>query len=138
MTRWFVLHGAVVLWTGLAGGYFHARAINTGQHEVAWRVVHSGASMGGTMLLAMAWPLRFVELPAWGIGTLAWTLLGGTYFLVAGMIIAAITGDRGIASGGGRINRLVHFLYALGGSAALVGCSLFLIGVARGLQEVPK
>lgn len=131
---WFVLHGAIVLWTGLAAGYFHARAIKTGKNEVAWRVVHSGGSMGGTMLLAMAWPLRFVVLPGWGVDAFAWTLLGGTYLLIAGMIIAAVTGERGIASGGGRINRLVHLLYAVGGVASLVGCSLFVIGVARGLQ----
>ncbi len=135
LATWFVLHGAIMLWTGLAAGYFHARAIKTGRNEVAWRVVHSGGSMAGVMLLAMAWPLRFVELPAWAFTTLLWTLIGGSYVLGAGMVIAAVSGERGISPGGGRVNRFVHFLYAAGGIASLLGCTLFVIGVARVLQK---
>lgn len=131
-TRWFVLHGSIALWTGLVGGYFHAGAIKAGRNEVPWRIVHSGGCMAGIMLLALAWPLRFLDLPDWGMTLFAWTLIGGNYLLLLGMVIAACSDERGLASGGSPTNRIVRLLYGVGGVASLTGETVLVIGVARG------
>jgi hypothetical protein len=129
----FALHGAVVLASGLVGGLLFARAIKAGRGEVAWRVVHSGGSMAGVMLLAVASALRYVTLPPLALALLAWTLIGGTYLLVVGMVVAAVTGGRGLAGGGSPANRFVYLLYLLGSVASLAGCGLLLVGLIRSL-----
>ena len=58
----FALHGSIVLFSGLAGGLFHARAIKQQVGEVAWRVVHAGGCSAGVMLLAIAVPVGWVTL----------------------------------------------------------------------------
>src|SRR5262245_25674157 len=118
---------------GLLGGLAFARAIQKGERDVAWRVVHSGGCMGGVMLLAVAGVLRYVALPTWGQVLLVALLAGGTELLVAGMVVAAWTGDRGLAGGGSRANRAVHLLYVLGTAATLAGGSLLLVGLALSL-----
>jgi hypothetical protein len=129
----FALHGAIVLFAGLVGGLFFASAIKRSRGEVAWRVVHSGGCMAGTMLLAIAWPIRFVVLPAAVSLTLAWALIGGTYVLVLGMFLAAATGERGIPGGGSGTNRVVATLYAVGTTASLLGGALLVLGLAGAL-----
>ena len=103
------------------------------RREVAWRVVHAGGCMGGVMLLAVASVLRLVALPMWGQALLVALLGGGTYGLVAGMVIAAWTGERGLARGGSRANRVVHVLYLLGTVATLAGGGLLVVGLAFAL-----
>jgi len=50
----FYFHGLVILAVGLLGGVPFATAIRTGNgREVAWRVVHAGASSGGALVIAM-------------------------------------------------------------------------------------
>jgi hypothetical protein len=127
----FVLHGAIVLTTGVLGGLPFARAIKLQRNEVAWRVVHSGGSMAGVMLLAIPSALPHLALPRWGLALLAWTLIAGTYALVIGMVVAAATGQRGLSAGGSAANRLVNLLYAAGTVASLAGCGLMLLGLIR-------
>ena len=127
------LHGAVVLMVGLLGGLAFARAIQNGGREVAWRVVHSGGSMAGVLLLALAGVWRLVALPAWGQLLLAGLLAAGTYALVIGMVIAAWTGGRGLSRGGSRANRAVYALYVVGTAATLAGGALLIVGLALAL-----
>ena len=125
----FALHGSIALFLGLLGGIFFARAIRTSRGEVAWRVVHSGACVAGAMLLAIAVPAQWVDLPdslrvALGVG-----FIGGAYLLCAGMFIAAIWNTRGIPGGGSGLNRLVSGLYATGTALSFVGSGLLIAGL---------
>jgi hypothetical protein len=129
----FVLHGVIVLATGLVGGLLFARAIKSGHNEVAWRVVHSGGCSAGVMLVAISSSLRYVALPLAGHALLGWTLIGGTYALVIGMVVAAATGHRGLSGGGSIGNRFVNYAYLAGTVATLVGCGLLLVGILRTL-----
>jgi hypothetical protein len=129
----FVLHGVIVLSTGLVGGLLFARAIKSGHNEVAWRVVHSGGCSAGVMLVAVSSGLRYVALPLAGHALLAWTLIGGTYALVIGMVVAATTGCRGLSGGGSIGNRVVNFSYLTGTVTTLAGCGLLLVGLLRTL-----
>jgi hypothetical protein len=72
-----------------------------------------------------------VALPPSGLTLFAWTLIGGTYALVTGMVVAALTGSRGLTGGGSTANRLVNLLYLSGTVATLAGCGLFFVGIVR-------
>src|SRR4029077_1874841 len=108
------LHGAIILFSGLVGGLFFARAIKRASGEVAWRVVHAGGCAGGALLLAIAVPLQWVSLPGILTLVLVWSFLLGTYLLVSGMFVAAIWNTRGIPGGGSPLNKLVNGLYGAG------------------------
>jgi len=123
----FALHGAIILFSGLLGGVFFARAIKRGSGEVAWRVVHAGGCSGGAMLLAIAVPLQWVALSRNTFHVLVWSFLLGTYLLVSGMFVAAIWHTRGIPGGGRPLNRLVNGLYG-GGALLSLASSALLIG----------
>jgi hypothetical protein len=127
----FVLHGTVILATGLVGGLLFAKAIKSGHNDVPWRVVHSGGCTAGVMLVAVSSGLHYVALPLPGLALLAWTLIGGTYALVIGMFVAAVTGLRGLNGGEPLANRLVYFSYLTGTVTTLTGCSLLLVGLIR-------
>jgi hypothetical protein len=129
----FSLHGAIVLLSGLIGGIFFARAIRQSRGEVAWRVVHSGGCMGGTMLLALGWTVRLVVLPDALKFLLAGGLIVGTYLLVLGMFLAAIYGERGIPGGGSAVNRVVAWLYTTGTVLSILGAALLVVGLSAAL-----
>jgi hypothetical protein len=131
----FALHGALALLFGLVGGIFFFRAIKLGRGEVAWRVVHAGACSAGAMLLAIAVPVQWIDLPnpfrvALGIG-----FIGGTYLLCLGMYIAAIWGVRGIPGNRGRLDRVVSGLYAAGTGLSLAGSGLLIAGLLGSLRS---
>lgn len=69
LTKQLVLHGSLVLLAGFIGGFFFARAIRRSEGEVAWRVVHSGASMAGVTLIALAPVAPQLGLPGWALGS---------------------------------------------------------------------
>ncbi|HXR52945.1 MAG TPA: hypothetical protein VN762_12475 [Steroidobacteraceae bacterium] len=125
----FALHGAIILFSGLVGGLFFARAIKRGSGEVAWRVVHAGGCAGGALLLALAVPLQWVSLSTIPTLMLIWSFLLGTYLLVSGMFVAAIWNTRGIPGGGRFLNRLVNGLYAGGAVLSLTGSALLILGL---------
>lgn len=129
-----VLHGALVLLTGFLGGTFFARAIKQGKGEVAWRVVHSGASMGGIMLIALAPVVAKLAVPPWLMQLLGWSLIVGTEVFVVGMIWAAVSGSRGLSRSGPWQGRAVWAFYLLGSSLTLLGCGLLVYGAAVSCQ----
>jgi cobalamin synthase len=127
----FALHGAIILFAGLVGGLFFARAIKRRTGEVAWRVVHAGGCAGGALLLAIAVPLQWVSLSSILTLALAWGFLLGTYLLVSGMFVAAIWNTRGISGGGTPLNRLVNGLYGAGAALSLAASALLIVGLLR-------
>lgn len=129
----FSLHGAIILLLGFVSGIFFASAIKRGRGETAWRVVHAGGCMAGTMLLALSWPSRFIVLPEMLRIVCALTLISGTYLLVFGMFIAAIKEVRGIPGGGSSANRTVASLYAIGTLFSIVGSALLAAGLLGAL-----
>ena len=50
----YFLHGLIILMVGFLAGFPFAKAIKLQNgKEVAWRVVHSGSSVAGIMLIAI-------------------------------------------------------------------------------------
>ena len=102
----FVLHGGIILMLSQLGGFVFARAIRSGDSD-RWRMSHAACSAGGVLLIALA-PVA----PHLAIGTtlLASLWIGSTYALCVGTVVAAITGRRGIESGGPPMNQIVYAL----------------------------
>jgi FtsH-binding integral membrane protein len=130
LAQLLVLHGSLVLLSGFLGGIFFARAIKRENGEVAWRVVHAGASMGGIMLIALGPAIPQLALPPWEASLIAWSLIVGIEVFVVGMVLAAVSGKRGLTRRGDTTNRLVWALYTLGSILTLVGCTALAWGAA--------
>jgi len=126
-----VFHGALLVLVGLLAGIPFARAIKTQGREVAWRVVHSGSTMAGILLIALAAVAPKLQLPAWAISTFAWSMIAGSDVFVIAMVIAAVTGARGLGRGGSATNTAVLVLYQAGAVLTLVASSLLVLGAAR-------
>lgn len=130
LSQQLILHGSLVLLAGFLSGGFFARAIKRDQGEVAWRVVHVGTSMGGIMLIALGPAIPQLALPPWEAGLIAWSLILGVEVFVAGMVLAAVSGRRGVSRGGDTTNRVVWALYMVGSTLTLVGCAALARGAA--------
>lgn len=126
LSQQLVLHGSLVLLVGFVGGGLFSRAIKRAQGEVAWRVVHSGSSMGGVMLIALGAALPQLTAAAWLTQLVAWSLIAGVEVFVLAMIWAAVTGQRGLTRGGTRSNRAINVLYLAASALSLFGCSLLV------------
>ena len=130
-----ILHGAIVLLVGLLCGLpFGSVAMRAGDEAArAWRVAHAGGAATGTMLIAIAAVLprlRLTDLLAW---LLAWTLIVSAYSFTLGVIVAAITGARGLAAGGSAASVVVFLAYVVGATGALLAVGLTIAGAAAAL-----
>ena len=131
LSQQLLLHGSLVLLAGFVGGCFFTRAIKRAQGEVAWRVVHSGSSMGGVMLIALgaAWPQ--LAASGWLASLVAWSLIAGVEVFVLAMFWAAVSGSRGLSRGGAWSNRGVNALYLCATVLSLTGCGLLVYCAAK-------
>ncbi len=133
----YILNGLINLMIGFLAGFPFAKAIkNKTGREVAWRVVHSGGSAAGVMLIAIGAIINRLEIGETLNKILCAGLIISTYLLVAGMVLAAKTGERGIGNDAASKNsnwKIINYLYAIGafGSVASLGglifCCLYLL-----------
>ena len=135
----FYLHGVIILTTGLVGGLPFAAAIRAENgREVAWRVVHAGASSGGTLLMAMGSMLGHLAMsPRWNVIALLVQLVA-SYALVIGMVLAAATGERGIGKRTGPptiMSWSIKILYLAGVVFQLCSVGIFLVACLRRMMN---
>lgn len=124
-----ILNGVIVLYASVVGGYAFAKAIKTNpEREVAWRVVHSGGSMAGIMLIAFGAAWNYIQLGVYE-KPIVWSIIISTYLMVVGMFLAAITGKRGLRSESTGIEKIIYLLYAIGG----ILCTAALTGILIGM-----
>lgn len=134
----FYFHGLVILAIGLLGGLPFATAIRTGNgREVAWRVVHAGASSGGALVIALGSMIGHLGMSGrWNVIALV-TQLVASYGLVGGMVLAAATGERGIGERAAgpptAMWRAVKVLYLAGVVFQLASVGLLLVASLRRL-----
>ena len=123
----YFLHGLIILMVGLIGGYFFAHAIKKKDGgEVAWRVVHSGGCAAGVLLIALGGVINRLAILDLMNSFILWGVVSSTYLLIIGMVIAAISGERGIGNSEGKKSSLWKIVYYLYGVGALV--SILSIG----------
>ena len=89
------LHGVLILIVSMVSGRWFAKAIITHKNDVAWRVVHSGGSMSGIMLVAIAGILDLVILPPLLHELLVWLLIVGIWTFLIGIILQLLPGKEG-------------------------------------------
>ena len=127
------LHGAAVLTVSLGAGLFTYRAILQDDRVAAWHLAHAGGSARGVMLMALAAMAYLPKLPTWEFAAVAWLFIFFSWTSLLAMIIAAATGERGLAFRGAPANRLVFALYLVGGVAVFPASIALVLGLVRAL-----
>lgn len=130
------LHGAMVLLVGLLMGAPYASAIKRGAaaHTVnAWRVAHASLPMGATLMLATASVMAVIPMAE----TLRWLasvpMIVSAYAFCVSTSLAAMTGERGLQSGGQGWGRVVYGLNMVGVLGSLVSAVVLLCALGAGL-----
>lgn len=121
MHLYYSFHGLLILLVGLLSGFPFAQSIKSKNgREVAWRVVHAGGASAGLMLIAVGVITQQFELGPLN-AFIYYLFIFGTYTLVGGMVLAAITGQRGLDKKNHNIyNKIVYILYGLGAIGSLL------------------
>ncbi len=130
----YFLHGLVILMIGLVAGFPFASAIkHKNGKEVAWRVVHSGASVAGTMLIAIGALINRLSLSSVHQSLIFYGIVLSTYILVLGMGLAAISGERGIGNSGEERTskwKIVYYCYGIGAVGTILSVGWLIIATA--------
>lgn len=119
--RHLIFHGAIVLLFGLLCGGPYAVAIKrqAAAHIVhSWRVAHASLPMGATLMLAVGALLSDLSGGAGLHWFIAVSLIVSSYAFCFALSLAAITGHRGLSSGGPLSARLVFAGNLLGAWAS--------------------
>ena len=133
----YFLHGLIILLVGLLGGFPFASSIKRKNgKETAWRVVHSGSSMAGVMLIAIGVVTDYLCIDPLLNCIICWGIISSTYLFVVAMVLAAITGERGI--GEKRIPRTttwkgVYYMYGIAAVISIISLGLLIIVCAGNL-----
>ena len=128
-SRHLIFHGAVVLLFGLLLGAPYARAIKRGAaaHSVnSWRVAHLSLPTGAVLMFAVA-----AVLPSFAVAIqvkwmIALALIVSSYGFCVSTPLAAITGQRGLSSGGTGLGRLVYAGNMVGAWGSVIAAVVFL------------
>ena len=123
-------HGAVVLLIGLLSGAPFGRAIASGapsRRAEAWRAAHAGLIGTGMMTLVFGLMLRQWHAGGAPANAAAVTAIIAAYAFSAAMILAAVSGQRGLSTAGPLTNRLVFAGYVLGVLGSLSAAAGFVL-----------
>ncbi len=138
LQRHLLLHGSIVLLVGLLSGAGFSEAITgaQGEHaERAWRVAHSGLSLGGALLIAFGAALPALVLSERAASFLVWSLVASGYGFVIALPYGAVAGMRGLQLVGPASNLIVFVGNAVGALGSLVGALLFTWGAWRAVRS---
>ncbi len=127
------LHGAGVLFVSLSAGLFTYRSILREDRVAAWHLAHAGGSARGVMLMALAAIVPLPAFPPWERSLVAWLFIFFSWTSLFAMVIAAASGERGLAFRGSKTNKLVFVLYLVGGVAVFPACIALIAGLLRAL-----
>ena len=128
-SRHLLFHGAIVLLFGLLLGAPYARAIKreAAAHIVnSWRVAHLSLPIGAVLMFAVA-----AVLPSFAVAIqvkwmIALALIVSSYGFCVSTPLAAITGQRGLSSGGTGLGRLVYAGNMVGAWGSVIAAVVFL------------
>src|SRR5258706_5060804 len=110
-TKLLILHGGIILLAGLLSGIPFGRAIVRGKSEAvvrAWRIAHSGLTMGGILLLVVALIMPQLQLSASARAILVWAFVASGYGFAIALPLGAHYGHRGLTSDPPFLNQFVY------------------------------
>ena len=131
-----IFHGSVILLVGLLCGAPFGRAIVRGEPEAtirAWRAAHSGVTLGGVLLLALAVVVLHLQLSTTAVLVLVWSFIASSYGFALALPLGAYSGYRGLKSEPPLVNRVVYLGNIVGVVGSLVGVVLLLFGAYAAL-----
>jgi hypothetical protein len=131
-------HGSIILLGAILSGLPLAIAIvkDWGAGAIhAWAVTHASLASASIMLIAVGAAARHLVLPDWESRLLLWTLLGSTYALCIGLVVTAISGDRGMEPVGSTLNLALYAMNVAGVLGALGAGALLVRGAYAALRE---
>ncbi len=138
LQRQLLLHGSIVLLVGLLSGAGFAEAITgaQGEHaERAWRVAHTGLSLGGALFIAVAMALPTLVVSERVVSLLTWSLVASGYGFAVALPFGGAMGMRGLEPVGPTSNLVVFIGNTIGSLGSLVGVLLFAWGALRSLRS---
>ncbi len=134
----YFLHGLLILMIGQLGGFPFAKAIKRKDgSEVAWRVVHSGSSMAGIMLIAIGGLINRLSVSPLINSIILWGIVASTYLFIIGMIIAAVSSQRGIGNAREKHTttwKMVYYLYGIGAFLSILSLTILICACANTLM----
>ena len=128
-SRHLLFHGAIVLLFGLLLGAPYARAIKreAAAHIVnSWRVAHLSLPIGAILMFAVAAVLPALAVAAAIKWVIALALIVSSYGFCVATPLAAITGQRGLSSGGTGLGKLGYIGNVVGAWASVIAAVGFL------------
>ena len=126
-----LFHGAIVILIGLLSGIPYGSAINNKQDESivrAWRVAHSGLTMGGTTIIAFAAAINLLEINAIALQILVWSSVISGYGFCIALPYGAWIGQRGLTVGKTIQSNIVYLGNVVGASGSLVSTLALIFG----------
>jgi hypothetical protein len=129
-TLQLLLHGAIVLLIGLLSGIPYGYAVTRNKDEktaFAWRVAHSGLSMGGTMMIAMSAALAVAKFDSVINVLVVWPSIVSGYSFAVALPYGAWVGHRGLTPKKPARNMVVYVGNIVGAISSLLS-ALALIG----------
>lgn len=130
---YLVLQGVLVLTVSLVGGLLLYRMLLKEKNPAAWHLVHAGGTVRGVLLIALAAIIPLLALPLSQVSFLVWLMIISIWASMLAMVIAAISGDRGLSLGGSLTNKLVYLFYAIHIVTILPAFILLIYGLLNAL-----
>jgi hypothetical protein len=124
--RHLVFHGSLVLLFGLLLGAPYAKAIkrNAPTNIInSWRVAHLSLPIGATLMFATASLLSSLAVSSSIMWLIAISLIVSAYGFCVSTPLAALTGQRGLASDGVGLGKLVYLANMVGAWGSIVGAA---------------
>lgn len=131
-----LFHGAMVLSIGLLSEIPYGSAINQKKDEEvvrAWRVAHSGLSMGGTTTIAFAAAINQLDVNAIALSILVWSSVISGYGFGLALPYGAWVGHRGLAIGKTIENKIVYMGNMVGVAGSLVTTSTLIFSCLQSM-----
>jgi hypothetical protein len=132
-----LLHGAIVLLIGLLSGMPYGSAITQKKEEDvirAWRVAHSGLSMGGTTMIAFAAAINQLEINGIALFILVWSSVISGYGFCIALPYGAWVGYRGLSIGKTIESKIVYLGNVLGATGSLVSTLALIFGCLQSMN----
>jgi hypothetical protein len=128
-----VFHGVLVLVVSILGGVVLWRVLLKQDYGPQWHLLHAGGTVRGVLLIALSSVLHFPVLPLTALSIMIWLFIISIWASVFAMLIAALTGDRGLQNRGAFANRLIYLLYVIHAVTLIPAFLILMYGLIRAM-----